>query len=628
MEPKKINGHIYYYYSNWQWKEGRCRRVWQKYLGKLQNIAKAVEGGGPPAKYAEIFQWGLPTALWNETCRAEIVNIIDKLCPKRQQGLTTGEYLVTAAINRAISPNSKRSMWEWFSQTILLRQLPHASKSAISSQRFWDHMDRIKGHMPLTIWKNILKGVFIREAIDLSSVSYDGTNFYTFIDTFNVKCQIAKRGKNKQGRNNLRQISYALFCCADGHMPLFYDIYDGNRNDAKQFPLMLKKFHGFLNEIWEAQAQAQELKLVSESEPKEQPRQASQSQPQSLQSLQPQVTLIFDKGNNSTENFNLIDSLNLNYVGSVKLEEHKELAQISNKDERFQLCNENEDEDEEDELEGTKSFRVKNLVYGKERILVVTYNQNLFNSQYLTIQNDITKTIEKLSLLRQKLQDRANGLIKGGKFPTKESVEKQCKEILRRQYMKDVIKIKIAAQKERKGKKEQKRPNGVETVETVRLKYWIDSEAISKLSDTYIGKNIIITNHEGWDNSRIIRAYRSQFIIENVFKEMKDRKTGSWWPLHHWTDSKIRVHALYCTIALLIRALMYRRINLKDLNLSMKRILKELDDIRETINIYPAKRGKGKGNKKQPTQPVLTKISEVQQKLIEILNLKEKKSGF
>ena len=47
----------------------------------------------------------------------------------------------------------------------------------------------------------------------------------------------------------MRQISYALFCSEDSHIPLFYDIYEGNRNDAKQFPLMLKKFHGFLNEL-------------------------------------------------------------------------------------------------------------------------------------------------------------------------------------------------------------------------------------------------------------------------------------------------------------------------------------------------------------------------------------------
>jgi hypothetical protein len=50
---------------------------------------------------------------------------------------------------------------------------------SINSQRFWDHMDRIKGHMPLNIWRTIHTDVIRREAIDLSSVSYDGTNFYT-----------------------------------------------------------------------------------------------------------------------------------------------------------------------------------------------------------------------------------------------------------------------------------------------------------------------------------------------------------------------------------------------------------------------------------------------------------------
>src|SRR5256884_2694667 len=54
-----------------------------------------------------------------------------------------------------------------------------------------------------------------REQIALSQICYDGTNFYTFIDTFNLQSQLAKRGKNKQGRSNLRQVSYALFCTTD-----------------------------------------------------------------------------------------------------------------------------------------------------------------------------------------------------------------------------------------------------------------------------------------------------------------------------------------------------------------------------------------------------------------------------
>jgi transposase len=431
-------------------------------------------------------------------------------------------------------------------------------------------MDKIKGEKALTIWKNILKRATEREKIDLSSVSYDGTNFYTFIDTFNVRCRIAKRGKNKQGRSNLRQISYALFCSEDGHIPLFYDVYEGNRNDAKQFPLMLQKFHRLLNDLCGKSCAV------------------------------PRTTLIFDKGNNSADNFTLLDSLGLDFVGSVKLDEHKELAQIPNSDPIFKPC-------KAVDLEGTKAFRLKKKVYGRERILVVTYNQNLFNAQWLTLQNDIRKAIEKLSLLQQKLEDRSNGLIKRGKTPTVQSVKKQSQSFLTRQHLKRIITVTI-----NKGYDE-----------VPRLEYTIDTDAIHEVSNTYLGKNIIISSRENWDDAKIITAYRSQFIIEDVFKEMKDRNTGSWWPMHHWTDSKIKVHGLYCTIALLIRALMFRRIRKAGFHLSMKRLLKELDAIREVVTIYHRKRQQ----KTERKQTVLSKISDVQQQIMSILLLKHEENS-
>lgn len=571
LEAKIISGHTYYYYSEWGWVNGKCRRKWQKYLGKLEDIAKACEGGGPAPLYAEIFQWGLPIALWKESSLARVIEEADALCPKRNQGLSTGEYLNVAAINRAIRPNSKRSMWRWFSQTALLRLFPDASKEALSSQRFWDHMDRIDAGKAAQIWKNIIKGVVEREKLDFSSVSYDGTNFYTFIDTFNVRCGIARRGKNKQGRSNLRQVSYALFCCADGHMPLFYDVYEGNRNDAKQFPMMLRKFNALLQDLW-------------------------------ARSCEPgDTTVIFDKGNNSKKNFELIDSMELHFVGSVKLDEHKELAQIPNSDERFTSC-------DAAGLEGTKAFRVTKTVYGKERVLVVTYNQNLFDAQWLTVQHDITKALEKLSALAQRLRDREEGLITRGRTPTLQSIEQQIARILSRQHMKRVIKTTV-----REGSRK-----------IPQLSYAIDSAVLNEITETHLGKNIIITNRKKWIDIRIIEAYRSQFIIENVFKEMKDRITGNWWPMNHWTDSKIRVHGLYCTIALLLRAQMWRRIKAAKLKLSMKRLLTELDDMREVVNIYPRKRRQKTGKK----QTVLSKTSELQEKLIAILGLKKEETRF
>ena len=192
--------------------------------------------------------------------------------------------------------------------------------------------------------------------------------------------------------------------------------------------------------------------------------------------------------------------------------------------------------------------------------------------------------------------------------PTLESVKKQCISALSRQHLKRIIIVTVS-----------KGPNDIPC-----LKYTIDTDAVHELSNTYLGKNIIITSRENWDSEKIITAYRSQFIIEGVFKEMKDRNTGSWWPMYHWTDSKISVHGLYCTIALLIRAVMFRRIRGAGLHLSMKRVLSELDAIREVVNIYPRKRRQ----KTERRQAILTKMSEVQQQLVSILMLKKQKNGI
>ena len=59
LEAKKINGRTYYYYSKWGWVDGKCRRIWQKYLGKAGDIAAAVQGGGPQPLYAEDLPMGI-----------------------------------------------------------------------------------------------------------------------------------------------------------------------------------------------------------------------------------------------------------------------------------------------------------------------------------------------------------------------------------------------------------------------------------------------------------------------------------------------------------------------------------------------------------------------------------------
>jgi hypothetical protein len=402
LEAKTIHGRTYYYYSQWGWKNGKCRRLSQQYLGKAEDIAQAVHGGGPAPQHAKILDWGLPLALWQEAARAQVAEHVDQLCPKRAQGLSTGDYIRLAAINRAYDPVSKQAMWDWLTRTCLRRSWPEASAEQLTSQRFWDHMDRIEPATAQAIWQQLLAQVLTREQIDLSQVCYDGTNFYTFIDTFNLKCQVAKRGKNKQGRDHLRQVNYALFCSTADQLPLFYDVYEGNRNDAKEFPQVLERFQRWL------------VERAGSTWAKTKP------------------TVVFDKGNNSQDNFLLIDQLELPYVGSVKLDEHPDLKAVSNQDPRWQAAT-------EPGLEGTKSWRTQQVVYGRERTLVLTYNQHLFDSQWATVQNDLARALSELADVRQHLQERAAGVIKGGTKPSVTSLERQCDRILHRQHLRQLV---------------------------------------------------------------------------------------------------------------------------------------------------------------------------------------------
>ncbi len=129
-------------------------------------------------------------------------------------------------------------------------------------------------------------------------------------------------------------------------------------------------------------------------------------------------------------------------------------------------------------------------VYGKSRTLIVTYNANLFQTQYLTLQKDITKAMTELGTLRQRLQDRARGLITGGQCPPVDSLTKQCQSILSRPYMKQIIRYTVEK----------------DNRDIPQLEYDIDHDVIKQLSDTYLGKNLIITDREQWGNDQTILA--------------------------------------------------------------------------------------------------------------------------
>jgi transposase len=108
--------------------------------------------------------------------------------------------------------------------------------------------------------------------------------------------------------------------------------------------------------------------------------------------------------------------------------------------------------------------------------------------------------------------------------------------------------------------------------------------------------------------------------VERAFRDQKDPAVVQFSPMYHWTDSKIRVHAFTCVLALTLVGLVHRRVVQAGLDISRSRLLEELKSIREVINVYTPVGGRGKPR----TETVLSQRTPLQQQLCTILDLAPK----
>ena len=151
----------------------------------------------------------------------------------------------------------------------------------------------------------------------------------------------------------------------------------------------------------------------------------------------------------------------------------------------------------------------------------------------------------------------------------------------------------------------------------LQLTFRTDQAALDRLCRVQFGKTILFTDNADWSEEQIVLAYRSQYHIEDAFKQMKNPHFLGWSPMFHWTDSKIQVHAFYCVLALLLTSLLQRELAGKGESLSINRLLEELGGIRETLVVYPRRQGQRQAS----TAACLTLMTALQQRLFSLLDL-------
>jgi transposase len=558
LTPKVIDGHTYYYARYCQRVEGKPRIVRQVYLGKIEDLVIAAEGARQPPQPQEtvVAAFGDVAALWQIAERLEVLPLLDSILPtKRDQGLSCGQYLLLAAINRAVAPTSKLQFADWYRQTLLTRLLP-ADPAWLSSQNFWNHMDRVTADHITAFEQQMSRRLIERLQLDLRALVYDGTNFFTYINT-RTPAALPQRGHNKQKRGDLRQVSLGLLVSTDFHIPLLHWVYAGNVADSVEFRSVTEELAVHYREL----AQTCE-----------------------------HITLVFDKGNNSEDAFDTLAASPFHFVGSLVPSQHADLLAVPRR--RFRAL-------PNPRLDGVEVHRTAKKVFGRSHTVVVTFNQNLLDGQMQGLTANLNKARGKLRELQQQLRRWREGRLKG-KRPTLPGVQNQVRSICSAQHLKSILKAEV---------KEVRR--GLE------LTFSTDQSALDRLCRVQLGKTILFTDNADWSDEEIVLAYRSQYHIEDAFKQMKNPHFLHWSPMFHWTDSKIRVHAFYCVLALTLSSVLQREVWHQGEPLSINRLLEELGEIRETLVIYPRRQGQ----RQNQTATCLTRMNPLQQRLFSLLDL-------
>jgi transposase len=550
LTKKIINGRPYYYLRETARVGGRSKVVRTVYLGRAEEIERRLTEISEP-KAVRVRGFGAVAAALAVCRELDVAAAIDRrLRQRRGARPTVGQLIELAAINRACCPRSKRQFADWHQRTALGRLAPFP-RAALSSQRFWDATDALSDEQIRAAEQEIVRSAIERYGIEPRPLVYDTTNFQTFVDSGNQRNTIARRGHAKGGRHDLRLVGLALCVALDGNIPLVHEPYEGNRNDASEFPEALALIARRLQALGLTDEQLAEL------------------------------TLVYDKGNNSKANQAAADELALAVVGSLTPAHHRELLAVPAG--RFRAL---------EGIEGTRAYRTRIEVYGKERTVIVSHSEDLAAKQARSFAQTLTRARRELRELkgiverdRHRIDDRA--------------LKDRIDGILKRRWLAEVVKLDadLAAR---------------------RLTFRTDHTALARVRRREFGKRIIFTDRHDWTDEQIVAAYRAQPEAEGAFRRMKDPEFAAFSPAHHWTDQKLRVHAFYCTLALTIVNLIERQLRNAGVDLGTKLAMRLLTEIHETTLIYPPAGGK-QGRPRIRSQ--LAELDDTQRTLFDALDL-------
>lgn len=535
---RKISGGTYYYLSHsYRVKEpgtkGKGRvKTKQIYLGTADDLLQKIsQQQTPESLLARSF--GLEAAALHIIRKLDLINIIDRHVGKRLQGLSVGQYLAVAAINRIVKPTSKSGIADWCNSSVL-PDLMKIDPQLLKSQNFWDAFDKmlpepsknspdgspvndpqnplIDDQVILDIETDIWKQVSTIYGVPLDPVLYDATNYFSFLDP-QTPSHLARFAKSKDGKKGRRCVGLALGQTLTDHLPLFHLVYAANCHDARLFPTAIHRLTDCFAKLNQTTSG---------------------------------VILVMDKGNNSEANVqDVVLKRGMTLVGSLVPSRFPDLM-------RKQLRS------YQDEARGLPVYREVRDVFGVPCVIAMRYSTKLRKKQLMAFE---------ARLARGETQLRT-AIAKHGKKDSKKAMQDRLDRILRATGTRRFLRVDIRGRRHK-------------TIEVARI-----PKAITERR-RQMGKNIMFSTDLAMTSETIVGFYRERDRIEKSFRLSKDPSGIPFRPMHHWTDSKIRTFCFTCVLSLLIWRLLHLTLARQGMKVSDKVLRMELEGIQEITMMYP-----------------------------------------
>jgi transposase len=544
---KRKKGRPYLYVREIARVGGKPTVTSQVYVGSPERVREMVEGVGAGEVRLRVEEFG---ALWlaqQLDAGIDLAGIVDAVVGRgpRESGPTVGEYFLYAVWNRMIEAKSKRALASWY-RSSAIGQIRPVQVEELTSERYWEKWERVSEAELERIARRFFERVWELERPAAECLLFDTSNYYTFMAS-QTPSELAKRGKNKAGRHQLRQIGVGLLVARDSRLPLHYTLYPGNVHDSKHFRAVMDEMFALA------------CGLAHDGE---------------------RLTVVIDKGMNATENMAWLDEReHVHFVTSYSPYFAQELAMTPlARFEPLEIERNQRRLEEGRDHDRLLAYRTRGVYWGKDRAVVITFNPATARKQAYRLEGKLEALRAELLIMRAKVREGA------AQWRDPERVRERYQRACERLHLpSDSYQIHLEQQGE-----------------ALRMRFKKDAYRLERRR-AMLGKSIIITDNTDWSTNEIVQAHLDRYQVEHAFRSSKAPLLVGVQPIRHWTDSKIRCHLLTCVIAMTHLRRLELRLQQAGTPITANAAMDEMKRLHSVLAI-PKGRKKPERRLEQPTQ--------------------------